>query len=74
MPTFRPDAAQTLAYAAVVLLAGLLLKKKINVLDRLSIPAPVAALYMLLESLRRTIPLTDHQPAHRSVDHTPRGF
>ena len=42
MPEFKPDAAQTLAYAAIVLLAGLWLKKKITIVDRLNIPAPVA--------------------------------
>lgn len=41
MPEFKPDAAQTLALAAVVLLAGLWLKKKIAIVDRLNIPAPV---------------------------------
>ena len=41
MPTFKPDAAQTLAFAAVVLYAGLFLKRKVTVIDRLNIPAPV---------------------------------
>jgi ESS family glutamate:Na+ symporter len=41
VPEFKPDAAQTLAFAAVVLFAGLWLKKKIGVIDRLNIPAPV---------------------------------
>jgi len=41
LPEFKPDAAQTLAFAAVVLFAGLWLKKKIGVIDRLNIPAPV---------------------------------
>lgn len=50
--------AETLAYAAVVLLVGLYLKRKVRVLDRLSIPAPViggllAALLFLI--LRRGV-------------------
>ena len=53
MPVFQPDAAQTLAYAAVVLFAGLFLKRKIRVIARLNIPAPVvggllAAVLLLL--------------------------
>jgi ESS family glutamate:Na+ symporter len=53
LPTFKPDAVQTLAYAAVVLLAGLFLKQRIRIVDRLNIPAPVvggllAALLLLL--------------------------
>ncbi|MEK7214896.1 MAG: sodium/glutamate symporter, partial [Chloroflexota bacterium] len=56
MPLFKPDAAQTLAYAAVVLFVGLFLKRKIAIIDRLNIPAPVvggllAAVLLLL--LRR---------------------
>lgn len=41
MPVFKPDLAQTLAFAAVVLFAGFYLKRKVAVLDRLNIPAPV---------------------------------
>lgn len=53
MPLFKPDAAETLALAALVLFAGLLLKRKILLLDRLNIPAPVlggllAAVLLLL--------------------------
>ncbi len=42
MPEFKPDAPQTLAFAAVVLFAGLFLKRKIPWINRLNIPAPVA--------------------------------
>ena len=38
---FKPDAAQTLALAALVLLVGLYLKRRIGILDRLNLPAPV---------------------------------
>lgn len=54
MPTFMPDAAQTIAYAAAVIFLGLLCKQKIPILDRLNLPAPVvggllaAALLLLL--------------------------
>jgi ESS family glutamate:Na+ symporter len=53
LPHFKPDPVQTLAIAALVLFAGLYLKKKIFVIDRLNIPAPVvggllAALTILL--------------------------
>ena len=41
MPHFQPDAAQTLALAALVLLVGLYLKRRIGILDRLNLPAPV---------------------------------
>ena len=41
MPILRPDLAQTLAFAALVLFAGFYLKHKIALLDRLNIPAPV---------------------------------
>lgn len=41
MPTFMPDAAQTIAYAAAVVFLGLLCKRKIGILDRLNLPAPV---------------------------------
>jgi ESS family glutamate:Na+ symporter len=41
LPEFKPDAAQTLAFAALVLFLGLWLKKKIALIDRLNIPAPV---------------------------------
>lgn len=58
MATFTPNMTETLAYAAVVLLVGLYLKRKVSVLDRLNIPAPVvggllAALSFLL--LRRGV-------------------
>lgn len=58
MPLFKPDAAQTLAYAAVVLFVGLFLKRKIAIIDRLNIPAPVvggllAAVLLLL--LRQSV-------------------
>lgn len=56
MPLFKPDAAQTLAFAAVVLFAGLFLKRKIALLDRLNIPAPVVggtAAAVLLLTLRQ---------------------
>jgi ESS family glutamate:Na+ symporter len=36
-----PDAAQTIAYAAAVVFLGLLCKRKIGILDRLNLPAPV---------------------------------
>lgn len=53
MPNFTPDAAQTLAWAAVVVFTGLFLKQKVRIIDRLNIPAPVvggllAALIILL--------------------------
>jgi len=41
LPHFQPDAAQTLALAALVLLVGLYLKRRIGILDRLNLPAPV---------------------------------
>ncbi len=41
LPLFKPDAAQTLAFAAFVLLLGFLLKRRIRIVDRLNIPAPV---------------------------------
>jgi len=41
MASFQPNAAQTLAYAASVLFVGLFLKRRIAVLARLNIPAPV---------------------------------
>lgn len=41
LPLFKPDAAQTLAYAAGVLFLGFFLKKKIRIVDRLNVPAPV---------------------------------
>ena len=58
LPNFKPDAVQTLAYAAAVLLAGLFLKHKIRIIDRLNIPAPVvggllAAVLLLL--MRNTV-------------------
>lgn len=41
LPLFQPDAAQTLAFAAVVLFVGFFLKRRIPLIDRLNIPAPV---------------------------------
>ncbi len=57
MPEFKPDAAQTLAWAAVVLFVGLFLKKRIAIVDRLNIPAPVVGgllAAMLLLILRQS--------------------
>ncbi len=53
LPIFKPDAVQTLAFAAVVLLVGLLLRRSVPIIDRLNIPAPVvggllAAVLLLL--------------------------
>lgn len=41
LPHFKPDAVQTLAFAAAVLLVGLLLRRAVPIIDRLNIPAPV---------------------------------
>ncbi len=41
LPLFKPDAAQTLAFAAAVLFLGFFLKSRIHIVDRLNIPAPV---------------------------------
>jgi ESS family glutamate:Na+ symporter len=41
VPEFKPDAAQTIAFAAGVVFLGLMLKKFVRILDRLNLPAPV---------------------------------
>ena len=58
MPEFKPDAAQTAAFAAVVLYAGLYLKRRVRIIDRLNIPAPVVGgllAAVLLLSLRQGV-------------------
>jgi len=58
LPEFKPDAAQTAAFAAVVLYAGLYLKRRVRIIDRLNIPAPVVGgllAAVLLLSLRQGV-------------------
>ncbi len=58
MPVFKPDLSQTLAYAAAVLFLGFFIKRKIGVIDRLNIPAPVVGgllTAMLILGLRQGV-------------------
>jgi ESS family glutamate:Na+ symporter len=41
VPLFKPDAAQTLAWAALLIFLGLFLKNRVHILNRLNIPSPV---------------------------------